>query len=60
MHMVALSPRLDALGGAPVLDSQSHVEHDAAGGGAPDGVEVGLDHLGDLPEKQGEAQDQLA
>ena len=56
----APSPRLDALDWAPALDSQSHVEHDAAVGHASDGVEVGLDDLGDLAEQQGEAQDQLA
>jgi hypothetical protein len=54
------SPRLDALDWAPRLDSQSHVEHDAAAGHATDRVEVGLDHLRDLPEQEGKAQDQLA
>jgi hypothetical protein len=42
------------------LDSQSHVEHDATVCRAPHRVEVGLDDLGDLPEQQSEAQDQLA
>jgi hypothetical protein len=53
-------PGLDALDRAPGLDSESHVEHDAAVCHASDGVEVGLDHLRDLQEQQGEAQDQLA
>ena len=51
---------LDALDRAPALDSRSRVEHDAAVGRAPDRVEVSLDDLGDLPEQQGKAQDQLA
>ena len=46
--------------GAPALDSQSHVKHDTAVRRAPDRIEVSLDHLGDLPEQQGKAQDQLA
>src|SRR5271165_2011263 len=53
-------PGLDAVDGAPVFDSQSHVENEAAAGHAPDGVEVGLDELGDLCEQQGEPQDELA
>jgi hypothetical protein len=44
------SPGLDAFDGATVLDSQSRVEHDAASCHAPDGVEVGLDDLWELPE----------
>ena len=43
-----------------MLDSQSHVEHHAAACHAPDGVEVRLDHLRDLPEQKGKAQHQLA
>src|SRR5450755_1310475 len=54
------SPGLDALDWAPVLDSQSHVEHDAAAWHASDGVEVRLDHLRELPEQEGKAQHQLA
>src|SRR5450755_5163373 len=42
------SPSLDALDRAAVLDSQSHVEHDAAAWHASDGVEVRFDHLWDL------------
>jgi hypothetical protein len=37
-------------------DSHAHVEHAAAVAGAPDGVEVGLDCLGDGFEQQREAQ----
>ena len=44
------SPGFDALEWAPVLDSQLHVEHDAAGWQASDGVEVGLDDLWGLLE----------
>ena len=44
----------------PGLDSQSHVEHDAAVWHASDGVEVRLDHLRELPEQEREAQHQLA
>jgi hypothetical protein len=42
---VGLSPRLYALDWALGLDSQAHVEHDAPGSGAADGIEVGLDEL---------------
>jgi len=52
-------PGLDAFDGAAGLDSESHVEFDAAARYAPDGVEVRLHHLGNLPEQEGEAQDQL-
>jgi hypothetical protein len=44
------SPGLDALDRAPGLDSQLHVEHDAAVGHAANGVEVSFDHLRGLPE----------
>ena len=54
------SPRLDPLDWPPALDSQSHVEHDAAVCHASDGVEVRLDHLWELPEQEGKAQHQLA
>ena len=54
------SPRLDALDWAPVLDSESHVEHDAAACHASDGVEVRLDHFRELPEQERKAQHQLA
>jgi hypothetical protein len=54
------SPCLDVFDWMPGLDSQSHVEHHAAACHAPDGVEVGLDHLRDLPEQEGKAQHQLA
>ena len=43
-----------------MLDSESHVEHDAAACHAADGVEVRLDHLRDFQEQEGKAQDQLA
>jgi len=42
------SPRLYALDWALGLDSQAHVEHDAPGSGAADGIEVGLDELWDF------------
>ena len=54
------SPGLDAVDGPPVFDSQSHVQHEAAACHAADGVEIGLDDLGDLCEQEGEAQDELA
>jgi hypothetical protein len=54
------SPGLDAFDWATVLDSHSHVEHDASACHAPDGVEVGLDHFWELSEQEGEAQHQLA
>jgi hypothetical protein len=54
------SPGLDAFDWAPGFDSQSHVEHDAAVRHAPNRIEVSLDHLRDLPQQQGEAQDQIA
>ena len=43
-----------------MLDSQLHVEHDAAGCQASNRVEVSLDDLWGLAEQPGEAQDQLA
>src|SRR4249920_1559156 len=54
------SPGFDALEWVPVLDSQLHVEHDAARCQASNRVEVSLDYLWGLPEQQSEAQDQLA
>jgi hypothetical protein len=48
------------LTGRPALDAYPQVEDLATHRHATDGIEVGLDELGNLAYQQGEAQDELA